>query len=62
MGLIKRHVQNKALLLRLAFVLGNLTTHSDLYREQVSTGNIADEANAAVSLHQSHNGCLMFAT
>ncbi|KAL6761504.1 hypothetical protein V8C86DRAFT_2432954 [Haematococcus lacustris] len=38
-GLLARHLSNRPLLLRLAFVLGNLTTHSDIYRQQQGSGD-----------------------
>lgn len=35
MGLLRRYQHHRALLLRLAFALGNLTTLSSAYRKQV---------------------------
>lgn len=34
-ALLKRYTDNRAILLRVAFVLGNLTTNSNVYRVQV---------------------------
>ena len=34
-ALLKRYTDNRAILLRVAFVLGNLTTNSNIYRMQV---------------------------
>lgn len=38
MNLLGQYADNRAILLRIAFVLGNLTTNSMDYREQVRAG------------------------